>query len=218
MYHHHQQNGVPFAQPQAQAQSQSQQSNQYYGSYTTNASGPQGSMYPHPGTSYPSPAAAQPHQWQQQHSSDSGGPATSPYSADYSIAQSPGQSWAHAQSSYDRGDLLRTGTPGSSMQFDGSDAGSVAGSESTIPAKRRAPSPDGGPEGFSTVGGVVPPPRTTTTTRPPPGVGRCTSCKTTSSPEWRKGPSGKKELCNAYVFASFVQRAFGRPLFLAGVG
>lgn len=33
----------------------------------------------------------------------------------------------------------------------------------------------------------------------PVGVPRCTSCKVTSSPEWRKGPSGKKELCNACV-------------------
>ncbi|KAJ6513330.1 hypothetical protein C8R45DRAFT_963273 [Mycena sanguinolenta] len=31
----------------------------------------------------------------------------------------------------------------------------------------------------------------------PVGVLRCSSCKTTTSPEWRKGPSGKKELCNA---------------------
>ncbi|KAF9236731.1 hypothetical protein BU15DRAFT_89025 [Melanogaster broomeanus] len=31
----------------------------------------------------------------------------------------------------------------------------------------------------------------------PVGIPRCTSCKVTSSPEWRKGPSGKKELCNA---------------------
>ncbi|KAH7930191.1 hypothetical protein BV22DRAFT_1028706 [Leucogyrophana mollusca] len=31
----------------------------------------------------------------------------------------------------------------------------------------------------------------------PIGVLRCTSCKTDHSPEWRKGPSGKKELCNA---------------------
>ncbi|KAG6332757.1 hypothetical protein ID866_6331 [Astraeus odoratus] len=31
----------------------------------------------------------------------------------------------------------------------------------------------------------------------PVGILRCTSCKVTSSPEWRKGPSGKKELCNA---------------------
>ena len=31
----------------------------------------------------------------------------------------------------------------------------------------------------------------------PTGVLKCSSCKATSSPEWRKGPSGKKELCNA---------------------
>ncbi|KAF8526027.1 hypothetical protein BU17DRAFT_62559 [Hysterangium stoloniferum] len=32
---------------------------------------------------------------------------------------------------------------------------------------------------------------------PPTGVMRCAACKSTSSPEWRKGPSGKKDLCNA---------------------
>ncbi|KAB5596197.1 hypothetical protein CTheo_469 [Ceratobasidium theobromae] len=32
---------------------------------------------------------------------------------------------------------------------------------------------------------------------PPPGILRCSSCKCETSPEWRKGPSGKKDLCNA---------------------
>ncbi|KAI0001494.1 hypothetical protein BJV74DRAFT_819002 [Russula compacta] len=32
---------------------------------------------------------------------------------------------------------------------------------------------------------------------PPMGISRCSSCKVTTSPEWRKGPSGKKDLCNA---------------------
>ena len=32
---------------------------------------------------------------------------------------------------------------------------------------------------------------------PPNGVMKCSSCKVTQSPEWRKGPSGKKDLCNA---------------------
>ncbi|KAJ7034999.1 hypothetical protein C8F04DRAFT_1221274 [Mycena alexandri] len=31
----------------------------------------------------------------------------------------------------------------------------------------------------------------------PMGVLQCSSCKAKTSPEWRKGPSGKKELCNA---------------------
>jgi len=35
---------------------------------------------------------------------------------------------------------------------------------------------------------------------PPAGILRCSSCKVTTSPEWRKGPSGKKDLCNACVF------------------
>ncbi|KAH9928603.1 uncharacterized protein B0H18DRAFT_1094113 [Fomitopsis serialis] len=35
------------------------------------------------------------------------------------------------------------------------------------------------------------------TGNPPMGVPRCSSCKVTQSPEWRKGPSGKKDLCNA---------------------
>jgi len=35
------------------------------------------------------------------------------------------------------------------------------------------------------------------TGNPPVGVTRCASCKVTHSPEWRKGPSGKKDLCNA---------------------
>lgn len=33
----------------------------------------------------------------------------------------------------------------------------------------------------------------------PSGILECSSCGATTSPEWRKGPSGKKELCNAYV-------------------
>ncbi|QRV89857.1 GATA type zinc finger [Ceratobasidium sp. AG-Ba] len=32
---------------------------------------------------------------------------------------------------------------------------------------------------------------------PPAGVTHCSSCKSETSPEWRKGPSGKKDLCNA---------------------
>ena len=40
---------------------------------------------------------------------------------------------------------------------------------------------------------------------PPRGVTRCAHCQTTQSPEWRRGPSGAKDLCNAYVFSlSFI--------------
>ena len=40
----------------------------------------------------------------------------------------------------------------------------------------------------------------------PMGISRCSSCKATTSPEWRKGPSGKKDLCNEYVFRFCVLR------------
>ncbi|KAH9945242.1 uncharacterized protein BXZ73DRAFT_38854 [Epithele typhae] len=36
-----------------------------------------------------------------------------------------------------------------------------------------------------------------TSGNPPVGITKCASCKATHSPEWRKGPSGKKDLCNA---------------------
>jgi hypothetical protein len=32
---------------------------------------------------------------------------------------------------------------------------------------------------------------------PPIGVTECVSCGTTTSPEWRRGESGKKDMCNA---------------------
>ncbi|KAL6302350.1 hypothetical protein BKA93DRAFT_736867 [Sparassis latifolia] len=32
---------------------------------------------------------------------------------------------------------------------------------------------------------------------PPVGISKCSSCDATQSPEWRKGPTGKKDLCNA---------------------
>jgi hypothetical protein len=73
-------------------------------------------------------------------------------------------------------------------------------------------SPTGGSEGGSPSSDVVPPTRRRVSpgsTREqygpggrssgnrPMGVLKCSSCKATTSPEWRKGPSGKKELCNA---------------------
>ncbi|TFK40313.1 hypothetical protein BDQ12DRAFT_628218 [Crucibulum laeve] len=66
--------------------------------------------------------------------------------------------------------------------------------------------------GTSPTANVVPPPRRRvspgatkdygggggrTASNRPTGVLKCSSCKATTSPEWRKGPTGKKELCNA---------------------
>jgi hypothetical protein len=57
------------------------------------------------------------------------------------------------------------------------------------PAKARRTSPVGG---VRDQGPRAP-------SNPPPGVTECASCGTTASPEWRRGASGKKDLCNAYV-------------------
>ncbi|KAJ7227138.1 hypothetical protein GGX14DRAFT_548057 [Mycena pura] len=66
---------------------------------------------------------------------------------------------------------------------------SASPADDVVPAPRRRVSPGSSREsgGSSTRSGG---------TRPM-GVLRCSSCKATTSPEWRKGPSGKKELCNA---------------------
>lgn len=52
---------------------------------------------------------------------------------------------------------------------------------------------------------------------PPTGVVKCARCQTTHSPEWRKGPSGKKDLCNAYVSDSRI-RTHSRPVLMDYVG
>jgi len=43
------------------------------------------------------------------------------------------------------------------------------------------------------------------------GAGRCHSCNTTETPEWRRGPNGARTLCNAcgLVFAKIVKRRGG---------
>ncbi|EIW83978.1 hypothetical protein CONPUDRAFT_163228 [Coniophora puteana RWD-64-598 SS2] len=66
------------------------------------------------------------------------------------------------------------------------DISQTAGPDDTpVPPTRRRVSPGSGRE-----------PSVRMNNRPV-GVLQCTSCKATQSPEWRKGPSGKKELCNA---------------------
>lgn len=65
---------------------------------------------------------------------------------------------------------------------------------SLVPPPRRRVSPQNDPYDQSSV------PTSKSSKGPgnrPVGVLKCSSCKATSSPEWRKGPSGKKELCNA---------------------
>ncbi|KZV83131.1 hypothetical protein EXIGLDRAFT_684196 [Exidia glandulosa HHB12029] len=49
---------------------------------------------------------------------------------------------------------------------------------------------------------------------PPSGVTKCSNCSIKSSPEWRKGPSGKKDLCNAcgLRFARSRAKREGHPI------
>lgn len=51
----------------------------------------------------------------------------------------------------------------------------------------------------------------------PTGILKCSSCKTTQSPEWRKGPSGKKELCNALVAQAVLILKFDLNLYRCGL-
>ena len=68
----------------------------------------------------------------------------------------------------------------------GSDPGLSA---DLVPPPRRRVSPGSTRDHYSATGRAA--------SNRPMGVLRCSSCKATQSPEWRKGPSGKKELCNA---------------------
>ncbi|KAF8639423.1 hypothetical protein AX17_001513 [Amanita inopinata Kibby_2008] len=65
----------------------------------------------------------------------------------------------------------------------------TAPSTDVVPPPRRRVSPGSTRDQYSTTGRAA--------SNRPMGILRCTSCKATQSPEWRKGPSGKKELCNA---------------------
>ncbi|KAJ7815516.1 hypothetical protein B0H14DRAFT_3111832 [Mycena olivaceomarginata] len=99
-----------------------------------------------------------------------------------------GQQWPSQPPSY----IETTNTNGPTYQRPLSPAygyTSPTTDEATSPATDVVPAPEtpesgGGSSGRS--GGTR-----------PAGVLRCSSCKTTTSSEWRKGPSGKKELCNA---------------------
>ncbi|GJE96612.1 hypothetical protein PsYK624_128110 [Phanerochaete sordida] len=80
-----------------------------------------------------------------------------------------------------------TGTPPVGTPVNG---GSPAPVEDVVPASSRASNRRSSKESFSNGGGRG-------SGNPPVGVPKCSSCGVTHSPEWRKGPSGKKDLCNA---------------------
>ena len=62
-----------------------------------------------------------------------------------------------------------------------------------VPLPRRHVSPESPGDQYTPTGGNV--------GNQPMRVQRCWSCKTTLSPEWHEGPSGKKELCMWVCFS-----------------
>lgn len=106
-------------------------------------------------------------------------------------AYPPQQQWSNQQYMDSSQAYPRTETPeyGYSASA-GNPGGSPSGTSDVVPPPRRRASP--------AIPGTT---RETHSARSsgsrPAGIQKCTSCKTTQSPEWRKGPSGKKELCNA---------------------
>ncbi|KAG6837374.1 hypothetical protein H0H93_010532 [Arthromyces matolae] len=100
---------------------------------------------------------------------------------------SPYGSTSGAQGSYSPGQGSDISLPGDDMSMGivpqsrrRASPSSARGGEGVIPGGRHGHGAQGGHAGNR-----------------PNGVLKCSSCKATSSPEWRKGPSGKKELCNA---------------------
>ncbi|GLB40206.1 putative PAS domain containing protein [Lyophyllum shimeji] len=92
------------------------------------------------------------------------------------------------------GQFPRTASPayGNYSPGAGSTEGASPGGEDVVPPARRRVSPSSAKEGQAPY-----PPSGRSAGNRPSGVLKCSSCKATTSPEWRKGPSGKKELCNA---------------------
>ncbi|KAI0264492.1 hypothetical protein BC834DRAFT_937825 [Gloeopeniophorella convolvens] len=116
-----------------------------------------------------------------------------PRQASYAIHQSP--SWgtsAFTDTDSPLPSSYRSLSPGYTYSTPETSQATVQGTTDPVPPPRgtRRPTPPGGarehPAGTGRTAG-----------NPPTGVLRCSSCKVTTSPEWRKGPSGKKDLCNA---------------------
>lgn len=98
--------------------------------------------------------------------------------------QAPSPSYMEAGNGFDRS----TSPHYSYSPTAGSNGGASPSSDIVPPARRRI-SPGSAKDQYNS--------GSRSAGNRPMGVLKCSSCKATSSPEWRKGPSGKKELCNA---------------------
>ena len=156
---------------------------------------------PNPWVNMDAPTHSQYAQWAPS-SLPNGTPVSSMRSSSYATqANGPQPHWPSQQPSY-----LDTGSPVSPVG-PSAPSPSIPYPSSTpvsAPPEHEEPPPPSPPND------LVPAPRSgrrnnreqysnggRTSGNPPVGVTKCASCKVTHSPEWRKGPSGKKDLCNA---------------------
>ena len=102
--------------------------------------------------------------------------------------QAPPPSYVDA-SSNSQASFHRPISPSYSYSAAGGSGSDPGLSADLVPPPRRRVSPGSTRDHYSATGRAA--------SNRPMGVLRCSSCKATQSPEWRKGPSGKKELCNA---------------------
>lgn len=163
---------------------------------------PSPSQYPAQHWSAASEGGSQPpySQWTSQHTPISSSPSVSSMrSSTYPTSQHSHQQqqtqWSpHPSSFMESGGQSGYPFPPSAQYNDTPPAPSPAAGSSPAPSENVVPAPRnnsrrGSKESYTNSGRSM--------GHPPVGIMKCTSCSVTHSPEWRKGPSGKKDLCNA---------------------
>ena len=160
--------------------------------YVQMGSGPHPAGAFHPNQQWPEGANGQyGHEWP----SSSVAPSTSNVRSGMYPSDHPNQhTWSSQPPSYNldpsHPSHPRSITPYNNYsQAGGEGHGSDGGSASDVPPPRSGQRRGSARDQYGTGG--------RSTGKPPVGIQKCSSCKVTQSPEWRKGPSGKKDLCNA---------------------
>ena len=160
--------------------------------YVQMGSGPHPAGAFHPNQQWPEGANGQyGHEWP----SSSVAPSTSNVRSGMYPSDHPNQhTWSSQPPSYNldpsHPSHPRSITPYNSYSQGGGEGhGSDGGSASDVPPPRSGQRRGSARDQYGTGG--------RSTGKPPVGIQKCSSCKVTQSPEWRKGPSGKKDLCNA---------------------
>jgi hypothetical protein len=167
-----------------------------------NANYPQGHLYPQQRWPQAPEVAGSYNQWNSPSPAHSASPLPPAVSNLRSGSYPPtsNQSWqAPSPSSYIEGGNVpfnRSISPAYAYSPTAGSEGTSPSSDIVPPARRRV-SPGSTREHYASSGGGSTGGGGRSSGNRPVGVLKCSSCKATSSPEWRKGPSGKKELCNA---------------------